>query len=300
VLFPFLNEAERMRAFVPPFRFTQFFSPEDTLLCMCAAEAAMQRKSGERIIELTTGSGLVGLDILSRWEASNLLALDVDPVAVSTASVNATTLNVAQRARFVCANLWSPETTPMIRDYQPELLICNPPYVPEPADGKLQIEAGAGKDGTAHLMRTMELMRDATPEVAALSWCSLANPAKVINAAHCAGYALSELFVVAIPEGEYSGSVYDYLRTLPECYIAEDPETLQQVAPDGSARFAYLLMSGVFERLSKKDLSESVRTLCRKFAHDGLGALANPDMDIPTHCWLLDRWDELRLRALLH
>jgi len=299
-LFPFLNEAERMRAFVPPFQFTRFFSPEDTLLCMCAAEAAMQREPGERIVELTTGSGLVGLDILSRWATTKLLAFDVDPVAVNTAAANARTLTVAERARFVCKDLWSSETAQIVRDYRPDVLICNPPYVPEPADGKLQIEAGAGADGTAHLMRTIELMSDSTPRIAALSWCSLADPAKIVSAAHRVGYGLTELFVVAIPDGEYSGSVHDYLRILPECYICEDPGTLREVAPDGSGRFAYLLMSGVFERGSNQDSAEDVRILCRKFASDGLGALAKPELDIETHCWLLDRWDELRLRAMLH
>lgn len=260
----------------------------------------MQRAPAERIVELTTGSGLVGLDMLLRWATTELLALDVDPVAVSTASTNAKVLNVTRRARFACADLWSAETAQMIRDYRPEVLICNPPYVPEPRDGELQIEAGAGADGTAHLMRTLELMSVANPGQAALSWCSLADPRKIVSTAHRAGYALTELFVVAISDGEYSGSVHEYLRALPECYIAEDRETLEQVAPDGSGRFAYLLMSGVFGRGSDADNSTEVRQLCRNFAHDGLSALANPDLKIPTHCWLLDRWDELRLRAMLH
>src|SRR5688572_1566854 len=38
---PFIDEAGRLRAFLPPFRFSSFFSPEDTLLCAIAAEAAL-------------------------------------------------------------------------------------------------------------------------------------------------------------------------------------------------------------------------------------------------------------------
>ncbi len=69
-----LGEAGRMRAFVPPFSFTSFFSPEDTLLCAIASEAALaharslHRYEGRsldplRIAELTTGSSLVGLHL---------------------------------------------------------------------------------------------------------------------------------------------------------------------------------------------------------------------------------------------
>src|SRR5687767_7303022 len=87
-LTPFIDEAGRMRAYVPPFRFTSFFSPEDTLLCTIAAEAAlarartMRRLNGRaldplRIAELTTGSGLVGLHLLRLEKGSRLIGLDV-------------------------------------------------------------------------------------------------------------------------------------------------------------------------------------------------------------------------------
>ncbi len=39
--------AGRLERFVPPFRFTSFFAPEDTLLCVIAAEEALARVGGE-------------------------------------------------------------------------------------------------------------------------------------------------------------------------------------------------------------------------------------------------------------
>src|SRR5688500_17853285 len=92
-------EAGRMRAYVPPFRFTSFFSPEDALLCMIAAEAAlarartMRRLNGRaldplRIVELTTGSGLVGLHLLRLEKGSRLIGLDIDQTAIDTAQHN--------------------------------------------------------------------------------------------------------------------------------------------------------------------------------------------------------------------
>lgn len=155
VLDSFLDEANRLRAFVPPFRFTSFFAPEDTLLCMLAAEAALSharsrsRNNGHsadplRIAELTTGSGLVGLHILRLESESILTGFDVDPVAIDTAVGNARMLGLESRARFECADLWSDATVTDLRTCEPHLLVCNPPYVPEPPDGKLELEAGAG------------------------------------------------------------------------------------------------------------------------------------------------------------
>lgn len=313
VLTSFLDEAGRLHSFVPPFRFTAFFSPEDTLLCACAAEAALVHARAQkrmsawsrntmRIVELTTGSGLVGLHLLLVESGSRLTGLDVDPTATDIAARNARLLGLAKRTRFECADLWSDSTVETLRDAAPDLMICNPPYVPEPEEEKLKIEAGAGPDGTAHLMRTIELAADLRPKALALSWCSLSDPAKVLRATAAAGYSLNSLFMVAIADGEYSGSVQDYLRTLPRAYINEQPETVNAVAPDGSGRFAYLLMAGDFSRRDQPDneAADAVEEICRRFADHGLPSLVNPVAPVPVRTWILDRWDELRLRAFLH
>ena len=313
ILTSFLDEAGRLHSFVPPFRFTAFFSPEDTLLCACAAEAALvharlQLKPGTwskqtmRIAELTTGSGLVGMHLLLVESGSRLIGLDVDPTATSIAARNARLLGLSRRARFECADLWSDSTIAMLRDADPDLLICNPPYVPEQQGDRMAIEAGAGEDGTAHLMRTIDLAGELGPKALGLSWCSLSDPAKVLRAAAAAGYALNSLFIVAIADGEYSGSVHEYLRSLPHAYLNEDPDTVEAVAPDGSGRFAYLLMAGDFSRTTDTDPEIPIATeeLCRQFADDGLAALVRPRFPVPVRTWILDRWDELRLRAFLH
>jgi 16S rRNA G966 N2-methylase RsmD len=302
VLRPFIGEAGRLNAFSPPFRFTRFFSPEDTLLCVCAASSASRliRNEKLRIVELTTGSGLVGMSLLLAGEASTLLGLDVDEVAVETAAVNSRTLSIENRCQFECADLWSARTLEHVRGFDPHLIICNPPYVPEPVGLSLQLEAGAGADGTAHIMRTIELLAQVEPQSAALSWCSLSDPEKVVDAAHRAGYALDEVFIVAIADGEYSGSVHSYLRTLPHAYICELPRALLQIAPDGAARFAYLLMAGSFSRRESSNASALIGKLCSDFSAEGIEILCDGVPGIPTHCWVLDRWDELGLRAALH
>jgi hypothetical protein len=312
----FIDEASRLRAFVPPFRFTSFFSPEDTLLCVCASEAALAHaripgSSGSmsrhplRVAELTTGSGLVGLHLLRIEKESRLVGFDVDPLAVVTAQRNAKLLELSSRARFDCTDLWSDSMPQRLQSFEPRLLVCNPPYVPEPVENRLELEAGAGYDGTAHLMRTLELADFVKPPALALSWCSLSDPGRVVREAESIGYTLNSLFVVLIADGEYSGAVHHYLRTLPNSYLNESDEVRKVLGPDGSARFGYLLMAGDFSRFDhtaygKQPSDASVERICSEFSLHGVDALINPIAPVPVRTWILDRWDEVRLRATLH
>jgi hypothetical protein len=164
----------------------------------------------------------------------------------------------------------------------------------------MEIEAGAGPHGTAHLLRALELTRLLKPETLALSWCSLSDPAGIVAAAEVSGYRLRMLYVTAIADGEYSGSVHSYLRDLRDCFINEQRETLEIIAPDGSARFAYLLMAGAFERRDPENVAPVVETICSNFARDGVRSLASVAAPFPLRCSMLTRWDELRLRVILH
>jgi hypothetical protein len=309
----FTNEAGRLRAFAPPFRFGSFFSPEDTLLCAIASEAALvharigRRKASSQgsrlhVAELTSGSGAVGFHILRIENGSRLMGLDVDPSAASLASRNARALGLGGRADFSCADIWADDIIARLRQFRPDLLICNPPYVPEPEADTMGIEAGAGVDGTSHLLRAIEIAGRVQPHALALSWCSLSDPHRIVTEAAAAGYALDSLFIVAIADGEYSGEVHGHLRTLPHAFLSEDRETLTAVAPDGSARFAYLLMAGSFSLRPRLPVGVSSVTsrLAQNFADMGMLALRNPVATVPVRTWILDRWGELKLRALLH
>lgn len=309
-----LDEAWRLAPFTPPFAFSAFFSPEDTLLCVCAADAARElvteavatpagTPAGYHIAELTSGSGLVGLYLLGRDRNATLLGLDIDGEATRVAEQNAMRLGLGRRARFVQSDLWSPATLQLLEETRPRLIVCNPPYVPEPPGTTMQIEAGAGPHGTAHVMRALELTERVQPATLALSWCSLSDPAGIVAAAEASGYQLHSLFVTAVADGEYSGSVHSYLRGLDECFINEQEETLEIMAPDESVRFAYLLLAGVFQRIGRnpeRNAAAAVRKICADFARDGVRSLAAAEAPFPLHCSILNRWDELRLRIILH
>lgn len=338
-----LGEAWRLEPFAPPFAFGEFFSPEDTLLCVCAADAARELLTeptapnasadrGLRVAELTSGSGLVGLYLLGRDSDARLLGLDINSHAAQLAERNAVMPGLADRARFAQSDLWSPSTLRLLEVEKPQMIVCNPPYVPEPPGTRIQIEAGAGPNGTAHLLRALELTKIVQPETLALSWCSLSDPAGIAAAAEASGYELCALFVTAIADGEYSGSVHSYLHDLAETFINEESETLAIVAPDGSARFAYLLLAGAFRRRrgvnQRASAAPAIEALCQDFVLHGVRTLASgplpvtrgpfpvsrrplpvsrrplPDSEgsagFSLRCSVLTRWDELQLRVMLH
>jgi hypothetical protein len=259
-----------------------------------------------RITELTSGSGLIGLHLLRMARNSTLLGLDVDSSAAGVASGNADVLGLSRRARFVRADLRSRNAESLLVRERPHLVVCNPPYVPEPIGENLAVEAGAGADGTAYIMRALELAKITKPRAIALSWCSLSDPKRVVEEAERNGYRLNSLFVAVIADGEYSGSVGDYARNLDRAFLNDSAETLREVASDGSASFAYLLMAGEFSRKDTGPRRQDVKAgdyvhgICSRFARRGVASLASIDAPFPVKAWLLDRWDEVRLRAFLH
>jgi hypothetical protein len=305
---------------VPPFAFTSFFAPEDTLLCLLAGELAM-RSAGPSpsIVELTAGSGLVGLALLEHRAGALLCGVDIDSDAISVAEANAKLLGLGDRARFAQMSLWE-ETVPLLLvDEAVDVLVCNPPYIPEPPDRRLPVEAGSGPDGAAHVDHVLALADEARPAVLVLSWCSLSDPVGVVARAAARGFRLQTLLACVIADGEYSGLVGDYLRTLPTAYLNESADTTAALSSDGSARFAYLLLAGVFRRgddgnggpgaggdepedpgQHALDTAAAVDRLMRGFARDGLDALVRIDAPFATEVFVLDRWDEVALRAALH
>jgi hypothetical protein len=258
------------------------------------------------MVELTSGSGLIGLRLLQLERQSTLVGLDIDPEAAAVANANARLFGLEERAQFRQMNLWSSDMESLLRKEMPQLIICNPPYVPEPPGRVLAREAGAGPLGTAHLERTLELTRASQPRALALSWCSLSDPEGIVRRAEEIGYRLNSLFVVVLADGEYSGAVAKYLRTLPTAFLDDRPATLKVVASDGSASFAFLLLAGDFwpERRAKERqgprASEVIGRLCTRFAERGIPGLAGIKSPFPIRSWLLDRWDEVILRDFLH
>ena len=80
------------------------------------------------ILDLGTGSGCLLLALLSEWKNARGIGLDKSPGAIDTARHNAVTLGFAERAQFLVGD-WV--NFKHIAPENAELVIANPPYIPQ-------------------------------------------------------------------------------------------------------------------------------------------------------------------------
>jgi methylase of polypeptide subunit release factors len=353
VLPPLSARAGWLARFRPPFEFGDFFSPEDTVLCAVATAWALRTQARwaaadpprrraddprprrpRRLVELTCGGALVALAQLLARPRLRAWGADVDEPAVARARRNARALGLAGRARFRTLGLFDEGLVPWLARVRPDVVACNPPYIPEPPAQRLALVAGSGSDGADHPRRAIDVCADAAVPRLVLSWCSLGDPVGVAQHAARRGYALERLWVAAIADGEYSGMAHDHVRTLPTAFLRESRETLLALAPDGAARFAYLLLCASFARegapgwqpaggdheavalltharrreagaeAARRAGVHAVAHVIRAFSRDGLSGLAAVAAERTpgprVRAFAADRWDELVMRASAH
>ncbi len=92
----------------------------ETLVALALAGTA-----AASVLDLGTGSGALLVTLLAEWPAARGTGVDIDPAALAVAAANAAALGVAARARFKQGD-W---TEGLAGRY--ELIVANPPYVPE-------------------------------------------------------------------------------------------------------------------------------------------------------------------------
>jgi release factor glutamine methyltransferase len=86
---------------------------------------------GSRVVDLCTGSGVAAIDAAVQG-AAEVMAFDVSAPAVRCARANALAAGVDVDVRL---GTWSRATA-----FAPfELVVCNPPYVPEPPGGDVEV-----------------------------------------------------------------------------------------------------------------------------------------------------------------
>ena len=101
--------------------------PESETLVETAVEITWTDKL--RILDLGTGSGCLLLAILTERRHAHGLGIDINEGAVRIAEQNARTLGLSNRARFR-AGTWA-ATKPMAEEEQFDLVVSNPPYIPD-------------------------------------------------------------------------------------------------------------------------------------------------------------------------
>ncbi len=101
-------------------------------------------KEGERVLDMGTGSGLLG--IAAARKASAVVAVDVSPYAVRCAKTNATLNDARSRMDFIEGDLFAP----LSRKVKFDVILFNAPYLPiddENDDSLVSIAWNGGKTG---------------------------------------------------------------------------------------------------------------------------------------------------------
>lgn len=126
--------------------------PDSETLIESVLGAYPDKGSVLRILDLGTGSGCLLLSLLHEYASATGLGFDISEAALEVARANAENLGLAKRAEFVHGD-WSQELCGFANF---DVVLCNPPYVPEADKKSLQREVAgfephsalfAGADG---------------------------------------------------------------------------------------------------------------------------------------------------------
>jgi len=82
----------------------------------------------QRILDIGTGSGVIGLALAQKFPLAQITALDINPAALDLARKNATINNI-QNIEFIKSDLFSA----LKSDQMFDLIVSNPPYIPRSA-----------------------------------------------------------------------------------------------------------------------------------------------------------------------
>ncbi len=169
--------------------------PETELLVEVALQYVEQpaRRSSVRVLDAGTGSGAISVCLAKVKPAAEIVAVDISPVALDVALINARLHGVAGRIRFLTGDIFAP-IKPLGKRF--DVIVSNPPYVrtgelstlaPEINKWEPMIALDGGADGIDFYRRiigeaheylapggaiVLEIGADMGPAVAELFACS--------------------------------------------------------------------------------------------------------------------------------
>ncbi len=126
--------------------------PDSETLISAALDCFQDRDAALNVLDLGVGSGCLLLALLSEFRKARGLGIDLSEAALEVAKANAVSLGMDARTRFQSGN-WGQEI-----DEKFDLILSNPPYIPDAEIERLQPEIAlyesrlalmGGEDGLA-------------------------------------------------------------------------------------------------------------------------------------------------------
>ena len=102
--------------------------PETELLVEVALQYVRRLASGSpvKVLDIGTGSGAISVCLAKEHAAAQIVAVDISPVALDVARLNAGRHGVADRIRFLPGDLFAPIKS-LLETF--DLIVSNPPYI---------------------------------------------------------------------------------------------------------------------------------------------------------------------------
>lgn len=105
--------------------------PETEMIVEKAVEWGRTQSGELRVVDLGTGSGCIGLSIISELATAQLLAVDVSHEALAVAADNALNLDLKDRAELLSADAatLTTEEVSAVLGGSADIVVSNPPYI---------------------------------------------------------------------------------------------------------------------------------------------------------------------------
>ena len=133
--------------------------PETELLVESVLDwTRVHTKRALRIVDVGTGSGAIALALAANLREAEITALDISPAALAVAEANALRHHLEARVRFALSNLLQGTDPNLTQVNDWDVIVSNPPYVPQADAPTMQPEVRdfephlalfAGDDGMA-------------------------------------------------------------------------------------------------------------------------------------------------------
>ena len=111
--------------------------PDTETLVEAVLARVRRRDAALAVLDVGTGSGAIALALAREWPAAQLTATDVSDAALAVARKNAEALGLADRVRFASGDGFA-----ALADERFDVIVSNPPYVPEADAAGLAPELG--------------------------------------------------------------------------------------------------------------------------------------------------------------